>query len=93
VTARFSFTLPDGSTVVGPVRGAGGFVSSELRMLAAERCARIGRPTGIYEPRPGFVAVYPDFSARDDGAPVFVKLASASWRLVTDATTTAEVGT
>lgn len=80
MTARFEFTLPTGASIVGPVRGAGGFISSEKRLLAAERCARAGHPTGLYEPKRGHVAVYPDYSAKSDGDPEIVSLTTSIWR-------------
>lgn len=82
MAARFEFQLATGASVVGPVRGAGGFISTEARLLAAERNARSGRPTGLYEPRPGCVAVYPRYSAAGDGEPEIVSLTETEWRLV-----------
>ena len=83
MTMRFEFTLDDGAArVTGPVRGAGGMVRSALDLDAATRLARIGRRHGLYEPQPGTVAVYPDYSAASDGPPYVVSLLTSTWRQV-----------
>ena len=73
--ARFRLTLANGRTVTGPVQGAGGVVSDLERMKRAIRLAKEGRDTGLYEPRPGHVDVFPEFSAQGDGPRVAVDLA------------------
>ena len=72
---RFRFTLANGRTVAGPVQGAGGVVSDLERMKRAIRLAKEGRDTGLYEPHPGHVVVFPEFSAEGDGPRVAVDLA------------------
>jgi hypothetical protein len=82
MTARFEFTLDDVSRVTGHVRGAGGMIGSVSRLDAAAQLARDGRPHGLYEPEPGCVAVYPDYSAVGDGEPYVVSLLTSTWREV-----------
>ena len=63
---RYRITFPDGSGVVGAVHGAGGLLDGMpglKRLWAAARGAR----HGCYEPKPGHVLVYPDFSAASNG--------------------------
>jgi len=86
---RFKAELRDGSVVVGPIRGNAGMVGdgivrvlgeSEARWLAtlridiAKNRVKESRPTGLYEPEPGCVAIYPDYSATGDGDPVVIPL-------------------
>lgn len=72
---RFTFVLPSGVSVTGPVRGCGGMVGAP-RLRKAQRIAAQGRPHGLYEPAPGHVAVYPDHSAADDGGSIAVPLSA-----------------
>jgi hypothetical protein len=60
---RFTFTLPSGETVTGPVQGNGGVISDPRKLATATRMAKEGRPTGCYEPEPGCVVVLPWLSA------------------------------
>lgn len=75
---RFVFFLTNGSQVTGPVQGSGGLVGAGYtttltRSLALTRIreamadAHRGRRTGLYEPKRGFVVVYPDYSAQGNG--------------------------
>ena len=74
-TPRWRFTLDNGSTVTGVVQGSGGFIRGPAtRLTRAIRLARQGRDTGLYEPRPGCLAVYPHFSAASDGPMTTVDL-------------------
>jgi hypothetical protein len=79
LTKRFTFTLAGGETITGPVKGAGGFINTLARLNAAARMAAQGRETGMYEPKPGHVAVYPDFCAWSDGRAVTVSLLTSTW--------------
>lgn len=72
---RFRFHH-DGRDIIGPVRGAGGFVASVTRLLLAKERAAKGMRLNIYEPNPGHVAVFPDYCAAGDGAPVVVPLSA-----------------
>ena len=78
---RFEFTDVCGFTFLGPVQGAGGFVSAPARLERATRLARDGRPTGLYEPRPGCVAVFTRYSNESNGAPEVVSLVDCKWRV------------
>ena len=71
--ARFRLTGA-GFDVTGPVQGNGGPVQRLGQLQAAQRCALEGSPTGLYEPRPGHVCVYPDFTATDNGREFHVPL-------------------
>lgn len=74
---RFSFRLPDGRIVSGPVQGAGGFIRSLEYLRAQQQNLRDGYPLPIYEPQPGCVAVYPQFSVMDNGPVEIVDLREA----------------
>ena len=76
---RFMFVLASGEVVTGPVHGAGGPVGTIARLNAARRMALMGRSTGIVEPEPGCVAVYPDFCAWSDGPMRVVSLLTSTW--------------
>lgn len=41
-----------------------------------------GRDSGLYEPEPHCVAMYPDYSAESDGDSVIVPLLGTSWSVV-----------
>jgi hypothetical protein len=73
--ARFAFRVPTG-TVTGAVQGNGGIVSSLARLLAAKKLAGAGRAHGLYEPAPGCVQVFPDYSVAGNGEAVVVALAA-----------------
>ncbi len=76
--ARVSFLLSDGAIVSGVVHGNGGVIANcgdaRRRILTAQRRARAGRETMLYEPLPGHVRVYPKYSASSDGEAVDVDL-------------------
>jgi hypothetical protein len=78
VSAPWFEIAQDGHAVAGPVQGAGGMVPTLERLEGAQRLARQGRPHGLHEPRPGCVAVYPEYSARGNGRAVVVSLVGAS---------------
>jgi hypothetical protein len=80
VIRKFRFTGP-GIDVTGPVQGNGGFVSSLAVLQKQQELAKYGFPLGIYEPFPGQVVVFPEFTAKDDGSPVYVELDSVSIEL------------
>lgn len=88
-TIRFKAITCSGLELVGPIRGVGGMLGSAAlhltnrksaeqiafdRLDCAQRRAERSCHSGFYEPRPGCVAIYPDFSAQGDGKPVAVPL-------------------
>lgn len=73
---RFHFALADGTTVCGPVHGAGGMASDAELQRAARRSAA-GKPTGLVEPKPGHVVVYPQYDAVSDGPCMWLPITSA----------------
>lgn len=73
---RFRFDLGGGQVVEGVVRGAGDMVHHADRMRQQCRRARNGRRLGVYEPTPGCVAVYPEYTAASDGPVTIVPAAS-----------------
>ncbi len=75
--ARFRFVGP-GVDVTGPVQGAGGLVTSLGCLERQQRLASAGRPLGVYEPSPGFVCVFPDYSGSENGRRVHVPIAIVS---------------
>lgn len=94
---RFACYAPDGSLLAqGPIRGAGGMLGFAAAhrpaperdkdaletLLAVQRVyERKGHQSRLYEPQPGHVAVYPDFSAISDGEPVAVPLKGTRFAL------------
>lgn len=74
--SRWTFQIVDGSTVTGPVHGAGGLVGEAglYRLQVAVRRAKAGLPLALYEPSPGHVRVYPDYSSAGDREPVDIDL-------------------
>lgn len=93
---RFRATLADGRVLEGPVQGYGGKLGTgalhagfsaarreALRRLAfAKRMLARGRALPMYEPEPGCVAIYPDYSAESDGEPVVVPVKGTAWHVV-----------
>jgi len=88
-TIKFKAVLPDDTELIGPIRGNAGMVGdgivrvlgeSEARWLATLRIdiakdrVKDSRPTELYEPEPGCVAIYPDYSEEGDGDPVVIPL-------------------
>ncbi len=71
---RFRFTLPDGSVVVGPVRGSGGMLqggSDRAELHALQRVQAM--PAAL---------VYPDYGPNGDGPEVALSLAGATVEVV-----------
>lgn len=75
-TPRFTFALPDGSKVTGPVHGSGGMADAAELQRAARRHGA-GKPTGLIEPKPGHVVVYPQYCAISDGPCMWLPITSA----------------
>jgi len=73
VIRRFRFSGP-GLDVTGPVQGNGGLVPSLARLEQQQRLAADGLSLGVYEPEPGHVCVFPDYSGSDNGRRVHVPL-------------------
>lgn len=66
---RFAFRFPNGRIEVGPVMGAGGFVQSAERIKLAKARAAEGKRTNLYEPLPGHLACYPQYTHEGNGPP------------------------
>lgn len=66
-TPRFRLFLADGRSVLGVVQGSGGFVKALARLAGGIRRAKRGEDSGFYEPRPGHIAVFTQFSAASNG--------------------------
>lgn len=95
-TIFFKAKMSNGTVVIGPVQGNGGKLGNAdlyrgydlaseaalLKLGAAIRCAMRGRDSGLYEPEPHCVAMYPDYSAESDGDSVIVPLLGTSWSVV-----------
>mgnify|MGYP006954413309 CR=1 FL=1 len=78
----------DGDIYTGPIQGGSGKLGNSalyLGLAAARDIALRGlakqvgrakdnRELSIYEPKPGHVAIYPDYSDESDGKPVAVSL-------------------
>lgn len=77
----YQLKLADGRVVCAPIHGSGGLVGDGdhnfRRVEAAIAQANKGRPTGLYEPRPGFARTYPNYTAADSGEPLDVDLRGA----------------
>lgn len=74
---RFTFKLADGRTITGVVQGSGGLVQHLQRVKFAVAQASRGRDTSFYEPKKGYVRVYPHYSSSSSGAHVDIPLAGA----------------
>lgn len=84
-TSWFRFKLADGRVVVAPAHGAGGLfrgAHGEKQIRRAIRAAKAGEPTGYYEPKPGHMLVWPQYSFADNGPEMTIPLAGATVRLV-----------
>jgi len=84
-TSWFRFKLADGRVVVAPAHGAGGLfrgTHGEKQIRRAIRAAEAGDPTGYYEPKPGHMLVWPQYSFADNGPEMNIPLAGATVRLV-----------
>jgi hypothetical protein len=73
---RFLFRV-GGSVIEGAVQGNGGIVTRLGLLLASQRLVRAGREHGLYAPKPGHVAVFPDYCATSNGESVSVDLSVA----------------
>jgi len=76
-TPRFRIVTKSGKVVTGVVQGAGGSISTLARLKGAIHRATRGHDSGIYEPRPGHAAVYPNYSAQSNGRMVVVDMRGA----------------
>lgn len=90
MVVKFKVTLKDGRELVGPIQGNGGKIGSGSLFLGVSEARRIaqnqmnalcrlaarGFRTSHYcfQPRAGYVAVYPDYSNEGDGEPVAVPI-------------------
>lgn len=72
---RFCFRLSDGKTVAGPVHANGGMANADDLQRAVRRHAA-GKPTGLVEPKPGHVVVYPQHCAVSDGPCMWLPITS-----------------
>jgi hypothetical protein len=87
-TVRFRARLHDGTIVDGPIQGSGGEIGNASlhlgqthanklaleRLLAAQRLYRDRGQCFIYEPEPGHVAMFPQWSLESRGEAVLVPL-------------------
>ena len=83
-TSWFRFKLADGRVVVAPAHGAGGLfrgAHGAKQIRRAIRAAEAGEPTGYYEPKPGHMLVWPQYSFADNGPEMVIPLAGATVRL------------
>lgn len=94
MTIHFKAVLPDGTVHIGPIMGKGGMICAGIsdmdlaRWVALDRINQAQRLTaqgyrgpGIYEPEPGCVAIYPDYSAEGDGEPVAIPLVGTKFSI------------
>lgn len=81
---RFEAMVSDGSTVVGTIQGWGGRLERDAmrRLAIAQRRAAEGRPTLLFEPEPGCVAMYPHETAQSQGESVVVPVVGTTFREV-----------
>ncbi len=83
----FRFTAPGMAPVVGVVQGSGGVIhygasESTRKMRRQTRLARSGDRLDVYEPRRGYVRVFPDYGPGGSGRHVDVDLWRASFEVV-----------
>lgn len=76
-TPRFTIVTKSGKAVTGVVHGAGGSISTIARLRGAINRATRGHDSGIYEPKPGHAAVYPNYSAHGNGKMIAVDMRGA----------------
>lgn len=76
-TPRFTIVTKRGKSYTGVVHGSGGSITSLARLQGAISRATRGLDSGIYEPKPGHAAVFPNYSARGDGKKVIVDMRGA----------------
>ena len=74
---RYVITEANGTKTCGVVQGNGGVDVSHARLEAAVRNATRGRDTGMYEPKPGYIAMFPNYCAAANGRRVVVSLVGA----------------
>lgn len=83
----FRFTAPGMVPVVGAVQGSGGVIrygvdESTRKMRRQTSLARSGNRLDVYEPRRGYVRVFPDYGPGGSGRHVDVDLRRASFEVV-----------
>ena len=76
-TPRFTIIPTKGRPVTGVVQGSGGSITTIARLQGAINRATRGHDSGIYEPKPGHAAVYPNYSAHGNGRMVTVDMRGA----------------
>lgn len=98
MTIRIKATLADGTVYVGPIQGSGGRVGSgalhagyeaaardAIRTLGrAQRRAAKGKDTGLYEPKPGHLAIYPNETAASAGPEVVIPIVGTTFSVEPD---------
>jgi hypothetical protein len=93
---RFRVKLADGRVLVGPIQGRGGEIGNstahlsprkradiaQARIDALQRRAERGAAIGsvAFEPEPGCVALYPDWSLESRGEHIAVPLVGSTFR-------------
>lgn len=83
---RFFIRAADGGFVSGCVQGAGGILASGFgggstpleRLQTDARRAAQGLRLSVYEPAPGHVRVYPEYSAAGNGPHVDICIVNAT---------------
>lgn len=95
-TVQIRVTLATGEVYQGPIQGNGGKLGSgalhaghELaeqetrrRLEAAQRLAADGRDTGLFEPTPGHLAIYPGCNEATDGEHIAVPIAGSTFEVL-----------
>ena len=95
MTIRIRAELSDGQVLVGPIMGNGGMLGSgalycgidaaerqALRALGLNRLrVSTGKPLSIFEPSPGHVMIYPDYSPASDGKGVPILLRGTKFEI------------
>jgi hypothetical protein len=85
---RIRATLADGTVYVGPIQGSGGRIGSgalhagreaaardaERTLGRVQRRAARGKDTGVYEPEPGHLAIFPEETAEGPGRQVVIPI-------------------
>ncbi len=81
---RFLLKLADGRYVAGPIQGSGGVLTRQCLpwLLESIDRAQQGEPLGMYEPQPGHVCMFPDYSAEGQGVRLIADLRGA--HVITD---------
>lgn len=95
IAVKIRAELADGKVHVGPIMGNGGMMGSGALHVGRERAEaqalrvlrlcqdRVadGRELPVFEPKPGHVAIYPDFCAATDGKRIYIPLAGTSFTI------------